>query len=45
MKKWMYDHIYIHLVDARDRNHGKNGFTLQGWFYQFLVYVYSKLIL
>ena len=41
----MYDHIYIPLVDVRDRNYGNNGFTLQGWFYQFLVYVYSKLIL
>lgn len=45
MRRFLYNHIYMPLVDRRDRNHGRNGFTFAGRIYQFLVSVYSKYIL
>ena len=40
---WLYKHIYIPLVDKRDRNHNKNGFTLSGYLWQFLIEIYALL--
>lgn len=40
---WLYKHIYIPLVDKRDRNHSKNGFTLFGHLWQFLIEIYALL--
>lgn len=45
MKNWMYNNIYIPLVDIRDRNHSKNGFTWKGYIIQFIVTIYSKLFI
>lgn len=45
MKHWMYNNIYIPLVDIRDRNHGINGFTLKGHIVQLIVTIYSKLFI
>ncbi len=45
MKNWMYNHIYIPLIDIRDRNHGINGFTWKGHIVQIIVEIYSKLFI
>ena len=45
MRRFLYNHIYMPLVDRRDRNHGRNGFTFAGRIYQFLVSAYSKYVL
>ena len=45
MRRFLYNHIYMPLVDRRDRNHGRNGFTFAGRIYQFLVSAYIKCIL
>lgn len=43
MSNWMYNHIYIPLVNARDRNHYRDGFTWKGHIWQFLVVAYGKI--
>ena len=45
MKHFLYNYVYLPLVDRRDRNHGRDGFTFAGHIYQFLVSAYSKYIL
>ena len=36
MRRFLYNHIYLPLVDKRDRNHGRNGFTFAGRIISFL---------
>lgn len=37
-----YD-VYLWLIDQRDKNHSKNGFTFFGYIFQTLVTIYSKV--